>query len=166
MKRQVPRFHDVLNKGAAGEQLQKEIDKITYISKIIEKPEKIAQLINLLRANPADPEIGFISRWKNSPVWSTSVARWVKEILSFLNEKFQLLQAYEILNINPKRELDKATLKKKFNQMAIKYHPDKSSDPHAEQKFKEINNARNLILKAIGANKISSILREISQDLT
>ena len=39
------------------------------------------------------------------------------------------------------RDADAATLKKAFRRLAIEFHPDKNSDPGAEEQFKEINAA-------------------------
>ena len=36
---------------------------------------------------------------------------------------------------------DEAEIKKAFRKLAQQYHPDKNSDPAAEEKFKEINAA-------------------------
>ncbi len=46
---------------------------------------------------------------------------------------------YKILGV--KRNTDKADIKKSFRRLARKYHPDVSKDANAEEKFKEINEA-------------------------
>lgn len=46
---------------------------------------------------------------------------------------------YEVLGVD--RSADKAALKKAFRKLAQQYHPDVSSEPDAEAKFKEVNEA-------------------------
>jgi len=46
---------------------------------------------------------------------------------------------YEILGVT--KEASKANIKKVYRSLALKYHPDKSDDPQAEERFKEISEA-------------------------
>ncbi|WP_262316461.1 molecular chaperone DnaJ [Lacticaseibacillus parakribbianus] len=46
---------------------------------------------------------------------------------------------YDILGVS--RDADDATIKRAFRQLSKKYHPDINHEPGAEQKFKEINEA-------------------------
>ena len=46
---------------------------------------------------------------------------------------------YDLLGVS--RRADKAELKKAYRQLARKYHPDVNKDPGAEDTFKEISNA-------------------------
>ena len=46
---------------------------------------------------------------------------------------------YEVLGIA--RNASSSEIKKAYRQMARQYHPDVSEDPHAEEKFKEVNEA-------------------------
>ena len=46
---------------------------------------------------------------------------------------------YEVLGVS--NNADKATLKKAFRKLAQQYHPDVNKSPDAEVKFKEINEA-------------------------
>ena len=46
---------------------------------------------------------------------------------------------YEVLGVA--RDADEATIKRAFKRLAIKYHPDHCSEPDAEEKFREINEA-------------------------
>ena len=46
---------------------------------------------------------------------------------------------YEVLNISRSATADE--IKKAFRKLAMKYHPDRNKEPDAEEKFKEINEA-------------------------
>ena len=46
---------------------------------------------------------------------------------------------YEVLGV--KKDANDKELKKAFRSLARKYHPDKNSDPGADDKFKEIQEA-------------------------
>ena len=46
---------------------------------------------------------------------------------------------YEILGVG--KDASKVDIKKAYRRLALKYHPDKSDSPDAEEKFKEISEA-------------------------
>ena len=46
---------------------------------------------------------------------------------------------YEVLGVA--KDADEATIKRAFKRLAIKYHPDHNKDPDAGEKFREINEA-------------------------
>lgn len=46
---------------------------------------------------------------------------------------------YEVLGVN--KDADAAAIKRAFKRLAIKYHPDHNKDPDAGEKFREINEA-------------------------
>lgn len=50
---------------------------------------------------------------------------------------------YEVLGVDPKCSQDE--IKKGFRKMAMKFHPDKNSSEEAEQKFKEVNAANEIL---------------------
>ncbi|HHH78145.1 MAG TPA: molecular chaperone DnaJ, partial [Thermoplasmatales archaeon] len=46
---------------------------------------------------------------------------------------------YEVLGVG--RDATKSEIKKAYRRLALKYHPDKSKDKDAEERFKEISEA-------------------------
>jgi len=54
-------------------------------------------------------------------------------------------KCFELLEIYPTD--DKKIIKNAFFLKAFKYHPDKNKEPYAEEKFKEINEAYQILLK-------------------
>lgn len=50
---------------------------------------------------------------------------------------------YEILEL--KRDVSKSNIKKAYRRLALKYHPDRSSEPDAEDRMKEINIAYEIL---------------------
>jgi molecular chaperone DnaJ len=50
---------------------------------------------------------------------------------------------YEVLGV--KRTADDDELKKAYRKLALKFHPDKNSDTHAEERFKELNEAYQIL---------------------
>ena len=54
-------------------------------------------------------------------------------------------KCFELLEIYPTD--DKKIIKNAFKKKAFKYHTDKNKEPYAEEKFKEINEAYQILLK-------------------
>lgn len=61
--------------------------------------------------------------------------------IAFIVQSFILIidaarDYYEVLGV--KRDASTAQIKKAFRNLALKYHPDRNSDPSAHEKFREI----------------------------
>ncbi|QBQ08061.1 DnaJ family protein [Spiroplasma gladiatoris] len=64
----------------------------------------------------------------------------------FANEfEIKLKNAYKCLGLNS--DASDAEIKKKYRQLAKKYHPDVNSSKEAQNKMSEINNAYDLIME-------------------
>ena len=59
--------------------------------------------------------------------------------MQLLHSKTMGKDYYAILGVNKNATEDE--LKKAYRKMALKYHPDKNKEPDAEEKFKEIAEA-------------------------
>tara|TARA_B100001093_G_C26477296_1_gene863256 strand:+ start:239 stop:763 length:525 start_codon:yes stop_codon:yes gene_type:complete len=62
---------------------------------------------------------------------------------------------YNILGLSPDASED--DIKKAYKHLAKKYHPDKNTEPDAEQKFKEISEAYQYLINPTQANFSSNI---------
>ena len=51
---------------------------------------------------------------------------------------------YEILGIS--KEASEEDVRKSFRKKALEFHPDRNKDPGAEQKFKEVNEAYQILM--------------------
>jgi len=169
-KEKLPRFQVYLDQSAAKrnkenqkkyleqtEQFQRELDKIAIGVNKIENPEKLKRFLDLLPL--------FTSRWKNFPLWNSQISDWIVSVEELLKKKLKYLYYLHLLEIDPQEEITEEKLKQKFHSLARKYHPDKSKDPNATEKFKAINNARDEILKVLRSNKISSYLLHVVNSL-
>ena len=56
-----------------------------------------------------------------------------------LNSKIEDREYYKILNIEPKSKLEE--IKKSYKKLALEFHPDRNQSPEAEDRFKEISKA-------------------------
>ena len=65
--------------------------------------------------------------------------------------------ALKILELNP-QELTNETIKKKYRQMALKYHPDKNKQENAAGKFQQIHEAYECLLNEKSEFNYTSIL--------
>ena len=50
---------------------------------------------------------------------------------------------YNILDVNEKADSDE--IKKAYRKLSFQWHPDRNKDPGAEEKFKEINEAYEIL---------------------
>src|SRR3954465_1535259 len=54
---------------------------------------------------------------------------------------------YEVLTVS--REATEEEIKRSYRKLAVKFHPDKNpDDPHAEEKFKELGEAYDVLMDA------------------
>ena len=51
---------------------------------------------------------------------------------------------YEILGVNKNSSIEE--IKKKFRKLALEFHPDRNKAPDASEKFKEINEAYQVLV--------------------
>ena len=73
-------------------------------------------------------------------------------------------RAREILDLP--QQFDETLLKKRYHISAIKYHPDKNSDPDANHKFQEIKSAYEFLLKNKNGDGLDSVLGNIFKSFT
>lgn len=64
-------------------------------------------------------------------------------------------QAYHILGLKPGASKDE--VKKAYRELSLKYHPDKNGSGNAEEKFKEISAAYNLLQSAAPDERIRDV---------
>tara|TARA_B110001450_G_C17644876_1_gene490787 strand:- start:140 stop:628 length:489 start_codon:yes stop_codon:yes gene_type:complete len=76
------------------------------------------------------------------------------------------IQHYKTLGLNP--NASENDIKKKYKQLALKYHPDRNKDVNAEEKFKKISEAyTSLVKKNTQSNNFSYMndMNDIIQQL-
>uniref|UniRef100_A0A0R3RLN7 DnaJ homolog subfamily B member 9 n=1 Tax=Elaeophora elaphi TaxID=1147741 RepID=A0A0R3RLN7_9BILA len=66
-------------------------------------------------------------------MWLIGIAFVMQSFISFMNAARDY---YEVLGV--KHDASTAQIKKAFRNLALKYHPDRNSDPNAHEKFREI----------------------------
>ena len=58
-----------------------------------------------------------------------------------------IYKAIRVLEINDSNDVSEHEIKKKYKLLALKYHPDKNNSHNAKEKFQDIKNAYEYIMK-------------------
>ena len=78
-----------------------------------------------------------------------------------LNNQIEDREYYKILNIDSKASLEE--IRKSYKKLALEFHPDRNQEPDAEDRFKDISKAYQVLREVVDNRRCERMLASFTQ---